>query len=216
MEDVIVPLGFFAIIFGFPLLKRELAHRHRMEQLREERAAQAALPAPEARGGDDAPALALRLPEPLRLYALALLCRLEDAPQASPDPRAEYVLTQARTQELPATLRAYLNLTPAARQRLAAAGQTPEALLGEQLELISRGVDEALGRGAAAASAPCTTTAISPRTWLFCAHSVRPASVSRRTSSCSLVNSRHTTACRSAPRASRRASSIAARRCGDS
>ena len=148
-----MPLGFFAIVFGFPLIRREMNHRHRMERLREERALQAAPPASEqaAPGVDDAPALALRLPEPHRLYALALLCRLEDAPLTRLDTRARYLVTQARRQDLPATLRGYLNLTPAARQHLAAQGQVPEALLREQLELISRGVEEAVRQDAAAA-----------------------------------------------------------------
>ena len=154
MEDIIVPLGFFAIVFGFPLIRREMNHRHHMERLREERALQAAqsVPAaPGAHGLDNAPALALRLPEPHRLYALALLCRLEDTPPSHLDARARYLLAQARDEELPATLRAYLGLTPAARQRLAAQGQSPEDLLREQLELISRGVEEAVGRDSAAA-----------------------------------------------------------------
>lgn len=151
MEDIILPLGFFAIVFGFPLVRREMNHRHRMERLREERALQASQPAPDVPNLDDAPALALRLPEPHRLYALALLCRLEDAPLSGLDARARYLVTQARQQDLPATLRGYLNLTPAARQRLAAQGQLPEEVLREQLELISRGVEEALGRDTAAA-----------------------------------------------------------------
>lgn len=154
MEDIIVPLGFFAIIFGFPLVRREMAHRHRMEQLREERALQAAQPVPDLSSSlDDAPALALRLPEPHRLYALALLCRMQDAPLERLDARSRYLVTQARQQDLPATLRGYLNLTPAARQRLSAQGQLPENLLREQLELISRGVEQAIGRDAAAADA---------------------------------------------------------------
>ena len=85
------------------------------------------------------------------LYVLALLCRLEDAPLAGLDARARYLISQARGEELPATLRAYLNLTPAARQQLTAQGQSPEELLREQLELISQGVEEALGRDSAAA-----------------------------------------------------------------
>lgn len=159
MEDIIMSLGFFAIVFGFPLVRREMKHRHQMERLREERALQAAQPAPEqpapeqpgqAHSGD-ASALALRIPEPHRLYALALLCRLEDAPLAGLDARARYLLAQVRSEELPATLRAYLNLTPAARQQLSAQGQSPEELLREQLELMSQGVEEALGRDSAAA-----------------------------------------------------------------
>ncbi|ANC71540.1 hypothetical protein [Deinococcus radiodurans] len=151
MEDIIMSLGFFAIVFGFPLVRREMKHRHQMERLREERALQAAQPAPEVPGVDDAPALALRIPEPHRLYVLALLCRLEDAPLAGLDARARYLISQARGEELPATLRAYLNLTPAARQQLTAQGQNPEELLREQLELMSQGVEEALGRDSAAA-----------------------------------------------------------------
>ena len=72
--------------------------------------------------------------------ALALLCRIEDASPQELDAHSRHVLAQARQRELPATLRAYLALTPAARQRLAQQGQGAEELLREQLELISQGV----------------------------------------------------------------------------
>lgn len=149
MEDILVLLGFFAMIFGFPLLRRQMIHRHQLERLHAEQAT-APAPLPSA-GPDDAAALALKLPEPHRLYALALLCRIEDASPQELDAHSRHVLAQARQRELPATLRAYLALTPAARQRLAQQGQDAEALLREQLELISQGVAQAVGRDAAAA-----------------------------------------------------------------
>ncbi|SEI99471.1 hypothetical protein SAMN04488058_10344 [Deinococcus reticulitermitis] len=149
MEDILVPLGFFAMVFGFPLLRRQMIHRHQLERLGAEQA-NAPAPAPPP-GPDEAASLALKLPEPHRLYALALLCRIEDARPEELDAHSRHVLTQARHHELPATLRAYLGLTPASRQRLAERGQDAEALLREQLELISRGVAGALGRDAAAA-----------------------------------------------------------------
>lgn len=144
MEDILVPLFFFASVFGFPLLRREMIHRHQLERLREvgrQPGPGDTLPAAVL---DDAPALALRLPEPHRLYALALLCRLQDAPHDRLDAQAQFVIRQARLEFLPTTLRAYLNLTPGARQALTARGQVPEALLRGQLEQISRGVEDVL------------------------------------------------------------------------
>lgn len=148
MEEVLVPLGFFGMVFGFPLLRRELIHRHTMEKLRLQHAAP---PVPERLSGtegpplpEDAAALALRLPEPHRLYALALLCRLQDTQGTKLDARAAFLIKQARFEYLPATLRSYLRVTPAAQAQLRAQGHDPEGLLREQLELISRGVDDAL------------------------------------------------------------------------
>ena len=155
MEDVLVPLFFFGSVVGFPLLRRQMIHRHRLELLREQAARgpadhegpQGPLPEPAAE-------LALRLPEPHRLYALALLCRLQDTlagEHAALDARSLFLVTQARHDYLPATLHAYLDLTPAARARLDARGQPAETLLREQLELISAGVGEALRLDHAAA-----------------------------------------------------------------
>ena len=151
-EDVLVPLGFFAMVFGFPLLRREMKHRHLMEKLRLEQSQAPLSPFPLAPAGpDDAPALALRLPEPHRLYALAPLCRLQDASPAALDARTQFVLAQTRAEYLPETLRGYLNLTPTAREALRSRGQNPETLLREQLELISKGVDDALAQDDGAA-----------------------------------------------------------------
>lgn len=146
MEDILVPLGFFTLVFGFPLVRRELIHRHTIERLRlQHRPPEAVETAPQPLP-DDAAALALRLPEPHRLYALALLCRLQDAQGASVDARGSFLIRQARFEYLPATLGSYLNVTPAAHAQLRAQGHDPELLLREQLELISRGVEDALRR----------------------------------------------------------------------
>lgn len=152
MEEILIPLGFFACIFGFPLLRREMIHRHLMERLRLQQGTAAALP--EQNGpqpDDDAPALALRLPEPHRLYALALLCRLQDAETANLDAHTQFLIQQARNEYLPDTLRAYLKVTPAVRAHLAAQGYHADHLLHEQLELIVRGIEEALRNDHAAA-----------------------------------------------------------------
>ena len=129
MEDVLVPLMFFAGLFGFPLARRALMHRHAMERLRVEQAAR-----------------------PHRLYALALLCRLEDAALRTLDQQSAYLVRQARAEYLPDTLRAYLNLTPGARAELRAGGHDPEALLRRQLELVAQGVEDALRRDPASAA----------------------------------------------------------------
>ncbi|MFC6748049.1 hypothetical protein [Deinococcus aquaticus] len=71
-------------MFGFPLARRAMIHRHRLELLRAQQAPAHGTSAPDGpqdSSQNDAPALALRLPEPHRLYALALLCRLQDAPR---------------------------------------------------------------------------------------------------------------------------------------
>ncbi|CAM3232997.1 hypothetical protein DESA109040_04155 [Deinococcus saxicola] len=153
MEEVLVPLFFFGSLFAFPLLRRQMIHRHRLEILRQP---VAAAPASPFVAGQCAAELALRLPEPHRLYALALLCRLQDvsahAPEQQPlDAHSDYLIRQARSEYLPATLRAYLNLTPAARIQLNGRGQNAEELLREQLELISSGVAGALGQNHAPA-----------------------------------------------------------------
>ncbi|QFP76162.1 hypothetical protein [Deinococcus sp. AJ005] len=145
MEEVLVPLFFFGSLFAFPLLRRQMIHRHRLELLRldvlETTTPDTSPPAP-----DSAAELALRLPEPHRLYALALLCRLQDTPAEELDPHSAYLIRQARNEYLPATLRAYLNLTPTARTRLNERGQDAEELLREQLKLISDGVAGALAQ----------------------------------------------------------------------
>lgn len=151
MEEVLVPLFFFGSIFAFPLLRRQMIHRHRLEVLRQPDLRQPEGSAPAAQG-DSAADLALRLPEPHRLYALALLCRLQDALDGGPlDAHTTYLIRQAHAEYLPATLRAYLNLTAAARARLNERGQSAEALLREQLELINAGVAGALGQHHASA-----------------------------------------------------------------
>lgn len=143
MEEVLVPLFFFGSLFAFPLLRRQMIHRHRLELLRQQ---EAAPPASPSIAVECAAELALRLPEPHRLYALALLCRLQDTQAESLDAHSAYLIRQARNEYLPTTLRAYLSLTPAARTRLNERGQDAEELLREQLELISGGVAGALAQ----------------------------------------------------------------------
>nr|WP_255673363.1 hypothetical protein [Deinococcus sp. 14RED07] len=145
-----VPLFFFASVFSFPLARRAMIHRHNLELLRA-RSGPAEDAAAPGTPPDDAPALALRLPEPHRLYALALLCRLQDAP-ATLEPHTRATLGQIRREYLPDTLRSYLNLTPAAREQLRAGGRDPEGLLREQLKHLSRGVDGALRQDHGSAS----------------------------------------------------------------
>ena len=63
----------------------------------------------------------LRLPEPARSRAWALLCSLHDALREAPvDARTSFLLQQTRDQYLPDTVSAYLHLTPAARSRASA------------------------------------------------------------------------------------------------
>ncbi|PTA69375.1 hypothetical protein [Deinococcus arcticus] len=150
MDEILVPLFFFASVFGFPLLRRQMIHRHQMERLTLDAGRPTPSSAPTG-GPASAADLALQLPEPHRLYALALLCRLQDAP-ASTEPRTLFVLCQARDTYLPETLRAYLHLTPAGRQQLALQGHSPEALLQQQLALINQAATEALGHDHAAAN----------------------------------------------------------------
>ena len=94
----------------------------------------------------------LRLPEPARTRAWALLCSLHDALREAPvDARTSFLLQQTRDQYLPDTVSAYLHLTPAARAQLEGQGQPPETLLLEQLSLIEGGVAEVLRHDHAAA-----------------------------------------------------------------
>lgn len=146
MEEILIPLMFFASLVAFPLLRRQMIHRHRLEL--------AAIAAPEAAPAatpDDASTLALRLPEPYRLRALALLCRLEDLSGAALETRAQYVVRRARHEDLRATLRAYLDLGEADRAALHARGQDPEAELGAQLAAIQAAVEGALAAQPSAA-----------------------------------------------------------------
>ncbi|MDO4263688.1 MAG: hypothetical protein Q4C67_05770 [Deinococcus sp.] len=97
-----------------------------------------------------APVLALQLPPAQRGQVWDILCRIQDA-GTPPDPRAAYTLQAAASDYLPETLRAYLQLSDPARQRLQRQGMNPETLLSEQLQLIADGVAEALGHDHAAA-----------------------------------------------------------------
>ena len=157
MEEVLIPLFFFGSLFAFPLLRRQMIHRHRLELLRGPQAAAPGLSgAPTANAAattsPSAADLALRLPEPHRLYTLALLCRLQDALGGPPLPaHSAYVVRQALAEYLPATLGAYLGLGLADHARLDARGTDAETLLREQLELINAGVAEALGHSYAPA-----------------------------------------------------------------
>ncbi len=160
LEAIVVPALFFGSVFGFPLLRRQMIHRHELERealrrgLLPTRVTQEhpALPAPlpHVGAGDDAPTLALRLPEPHRLFALALLCRLEDTPPPAEE-RSRTLLSQIRLEYLPETLRAYLHLTPAGREQLRAQGRDPEDLLREQLQRLNEGLDDLLRHDHAAA-----------------------------------------------------------------
>ncbi|WP_309571050.1 hypothetical protein [Deinococcus sp.] len=146
-EATLVPLMFFGSVFAFPLVRRHLIHRHEMEKLDAARPVPLPQPGAAPTPDDTAPAMALRLPEPHRRYALALLCRLQDAPYDHLGNHGQFVLRQARLEYLPDTLRAYLNLTPATRQHLRERGHSPEGHLREQLETIAQGVSEALDQG---------------------------------------------------------------------
>lgn len=154
MEEVLVPLFFFGSLFAFPLLRRQMIHRHRLELLRAQAPGLSTAPTDSAPTGSvaattgpGAAELALRLPEPHRLYTLALLCRLQDALGGPPLPaHSAYVVRQALAEYLPATLGAYLGLGLADHARLNARGTDAETLLREQLDLINAGVAEALGQ----------------------------------------------------------------------
>ncbi|UBV43867.1 hypothetical protein LAJ19_06535 [Deinococcus taeanensis] len=94
----------------------------------------------------------LRLPEPARARAWALMCQVHDAlQQPGLDPRSSWLLTQTRDAYLPDTVEAYLSLTPASRALLERQGQPAEALLGEQLTLMEGGLREVLRHDHAAA-----------------------------------------------------------------
>lgn len=107
--------------------------------------------APPARPGGVAEDV-MRLPEPARAQAWALLCRVHDALRDGPgDARSTFLLQQTRDQYLPDTVGAFLTLTPAARAQLERQGQVPETLLTEQLALMEGGVAEVLRHDHAAA-----------------------------------------------------------------
>lgn len=97
-----------------------------------------------------APVLAIKLPEPYRQQALAIISQIQDAPPEL-DARSSYLLKETLTQFLPDTLRGYLGLSQSARARLQAQGQDAETLMGEQLTLMQQGIDEALRLDHAAA-----------------------------------------------------------------
>ncbi|WP_181392076.1 hypothetical protein [Deinococcus irradiatisoli] len=142
-------------IFGGVSLIIHTEGQNKLRLLREKRVlAEAqkpqALPAPEPSDPYAAPVLALKLPEPQRQQALALLCQLQDAPSTL-DARSMYLVRQTQADYLPQTLRAYLDLTDGARARLAAQGMDAQTLLGEQLTLMVQGVQEALRLDHAAA-----------------------------------------------------------------
>jgi len=158
MEEALTTLAMFGSIFGGVALMTYISGRQKVELLREkvrlaEAQRPAALPAPSAPAPADphaAPVLALRLPEPQRTQTLRLLCQLADAP-ADLDPRSAYLVRQTQAEYLPATLRAYLDLSDGARQQLAAQGMDPGTLLTEQLGLIEQGLEDALRLDHAAA-----------------------------------------------------------------
>ncbi|WP_161883912.1 hypothetical protein [Deinococcus alpinitundrae] len=161
MEAVPILMVIFGGVFGGIALITRVDGQNKLRILQEKRAiaelGQAApppapLPAPTTTPADPhaAPVLALQLPEPQRSQALALLCQIQDAPR-SLDARSSYLVKQTQADYLPQTLRAYLDLTDGARQRLAAQGMDAQTLLSEQLALMDGGVREALKLDHAAA-----------------------------------------------------------------
>ncbi|WP_293910152.1 hypothetical protein [Deinococcus sp.] len=129
--------------------KRALIEAQNAAQLEANRPAPLPAPAPLA-DPNAAPVLALKLPEPLRSKALALLVQIQDAP-GTLDARSAYLVRQTAGDYLPQTLKAYLDLTPGARSRLSAQGMDPDTLAAEQLDLMAAGVSEALRLDHAAA-----------------------------------------------------------------
>ena len=169
MEAVPILLAIFGGVFGGISLmnyvsgvskvrimqeKRALIEAQNAAQLEANRPAPLPAPTPLA-DPNAAPVLALKLPEPLRSKALSLLVQIQDAQiQDAPgtlDARSAYLVRQTAGDYLPQTLRAYLDLTPGARSRLAAQGMDPETLAAEQLDLMAAGVSEALRLDHAAA-----------------------------------------------------------------
>lgn len=159
MIAVLIVLVVFGSIFGGSALIASITGQNKLRILQEKRAIAelelaatrpTPLPAPTPGDPHAAPVLALKLPEPQRSQALALLCQVQDVP-AGLDARSAYLIKQTQADYLPQTLRAYLDLTDGARQRLAAQGMDAQALLSEQLDLIAQGVREALRLDHAAA-----------------------------------------------------------------
>lgn len=120
----------------------------------------ARLPSPASPSADVPESLILRLPEPERTRAWALLCLLTDSlrDRAAHSPEALYLLTQTLESYLPDSLRAYLDLTPGARQTLSSQGQRAEDVLREHLDLMEGGVREALRQDTRAADRLLTQT----------------------------------------------------------
>ncbi|AZI41779.1 hypothetical protein EHF33_02635 [Deinococcus psychrotolerans] len=159
MEAVPILMVIFGGIFGGIALITRVDGQSKLRILQEKRAIaeleQAAkqpapLPAPTPDDPHAAAVLALRLPEPQRSQALELLCLVQDAPKTL-DARSAFLIKQTQADYLPQTLRAFLDLTAGARQRLSAQGMDAETLLSEQLDLIGAGVKEALRLDHAAA-----------------------------------------------------------------
>ncbi|WP_420596890.1 hypothetical protein [Deinococcus sp.] len=162
MEAVPILATIFFFVFGGISLMTYVGNLGKVRILQEKRALAeaearaksgpppAALPTPVAADPNAAPVLALKLPEPLRTQAWALLRQLQDAPKTL-DARSAYLVKQAQADYLPQTLRSYLELTDGARRRLAAQGMDTETLIAEQLTLIDSGVQEALRLDHAAA-----------------------------------------------------------------
>jgi len=159
MEAVPILMVIFGGVFGGIALITRVDGQNKLRILQEKRAIAelgqapappAPLPAPTPADPHAAPVLALQLPEPQRSQALDLLCQIQDAPRAL-DARSSYLVKQTQADYLPQTLRAYLDLTDGARQRLAAQGMDAQTLLSEQLDLMNRGVQEALKLDHAAA-----------------------------------------------------------------
>ena len=98
--------------------------------------------------------LTLELPDPQRQQVYQLLCLVNDALTSgryNHDQRTQFLLQQTLDTYLPDTLRAYLELTPGAAQKLDNAGQPARQLLTEQLTLMTSGVEQAMKRDHAAA-----------------------------------------------------------------
>lgn len=152
MEAIPILLIIFGSVFGLPVILKILNDKHKMDKLKLELEAKKiaqlqpseTTPAQLQIESNDAAAMALKLPEPQRMYALALLCRLEDAEQGELDAKAKFTVAETQTQYLPETLQSYLALTPQAKTRLAGQGTPAEDLLQQQLHDIQAGVDAAI------------------------------------------------------------------------
>lgn len=150
MEAIPILLIIFGSVFGLPVVLKILNDKHKMDKLKLEIEAKKAGQLTETIStqpqieSNNAAAMALKLSEPQRMYALALLCRLEDAEQGELDAKAKFTLAETQTQYLPETLQSYLALTPQAKARLAQQGTPAEDLLQQQLHDIQAGVDAAI------------------------------------------------------------------------